>query len=102
MNPQFKDGAKHADVPLKMIPACLHLRHKLMYCDDQHMVIGMVNDESTTRVFFCSQTGDSLGPDDRSVGSKLCCNSRGCYRAAPGALPVPTMPPSSEGAGSMA
>ncbi len=59
---------------------CLHLRHKLMYCDERHEQRGLVDDSSDTRVFFCVNTGDALGPDAEAVGPECCNASRACFK----------------------
>lgn len=74
------------DVPLKLVPCCQHLRHKLMYCDPRQAVPGAVDAESETRVYLCSKTQEVLGPDDQPVGPGDCATSRGCYCGS--ALPV--------------
>lgn len=70
------------NLPLKLIPACLHLRHKMMYVDDRQMRPGLVDNQSETRVFWCNQTMDPLGPDRSRVGPEQCSQSRSCYCAA--------------------
>lgn len=75
--------------PLNLRPACLHLRHKLMYIDDRHMRIGVVDTDSDTRIYLCNQTGEPLGPDSDIVTPKACCPGRICYVHAPTAQPVP-------------
>ena len=65
--------------PVKLRVSCLHIRHKLMYCDYRHDVPGMVDDTSDTRVFFCSKTQEVLGPDDKPVHPGDCKPGRGCY-----------------------
>ncbi|MCA9312492.1 MAG: hypothetical protein KDA21_14860 [Phycisphaerales bacterium] len=65
------------DVSLK--PACVHLRHKLMYVDERQATPGMVDDSSDTRVFFCGQTLEVLGQDGEPVGPRYCDPTRSCY-----------------------
>lgn len=67
--------------PLKLVPACVHLRHKMMYCDARQERTGMVDVSSDTTVFFCACTHDALGPDDEAAGPKQCQAGRRCYRA---------------------
>jgi len=62
--------------------ACMHLRHKMMYCDERQSTPGMVDDSSNTRVFFCIQSYDSIGPDAKPVAPKLCTPDRNCYKHA--------------------
>ncbi len=69
--------------PLNLKIACLHLRHKLMYCDDRHATPGLVDDSSDTRTFYCVQTQDALGPDDHSVCPQDCTTNRPCYEHPP-------------------
>ncbi len=68
---------------VRLQPACLDLRHKLMECDVRHMVPGMVDDSSDTRVFFCGRTQDQFGPDGAPVDPDSCHTGRGCYCHAP-------------------
>jgi len=68
-----------SDHKLELVPACVHLRHKMMYCDARQERPGMVDVSSDTTVFFCTRTHDALGPDDEPVGPKLCDTSRSCY-----------------------
>jgi len=76
------------DVPLRLVPCCVHLRHKMMYVDEAQMVPGFVDDSSSTRVFWCAETGDPLGCDGRPVDPESCgSDGRGCFRAGP------TVPP---------
>ena len=65
--------------PIRLKVTCLHLRHKLMYCDDQHATAGMVDDSSDTRVYLCAKTQEVLGPDDRPVHPEDCKPGRACY-----------------------
>lgn len=67
------------DIPLNLRPACRNLRHKLMYCDERHERVGVVDDSSDTRVFFCVKTGDALGPDAEAAHPDCCDASRTCY-----------------------
>lgn len=71
----MSDGAPAIDLR----PACVHLRHKLMYCDERQATPGMVDDSSDTRVFFCTRTHESLGPDDEPVSPGDCTPERSCY-----------------------
>lgn len=66
---------------LNLKPTCVHLRHKLMYVDERQAVPGYVDDQSDTRVFWCEQTMDPLGPDRRNVKPGDCQASRDCYCA---------------------
>lgn len=65
--------------PVQLKIACTNLRHKMMYIDDRQRQVGMVDDSSDTRVFWCKKTQESLGPDGESVSAKLCSSGRGCY-----------------------
>ncbi len=67
------------ETPLKLKPCCLHMRHKLMYVDERHQSPGQVDDSSDTRVFFCVQTQDALGPDSDPVSPDECGAARSCY-----------------------
>jgi len=60
-------------------PACLHLRHKLMWVDARQSIPGMVDDSSDTRIFFCMKSHEQLGPDGEAVGPKRCTAERTCY-----------------------
>ncbi len=64
---------------LNMKPACLHLRHKLMWVDSRQQTPGMVDDSSDTRIFFCMRSHEQLGPDGVAVGPKRCTPERTCY-----------------------
>jgi hypothetical protein len=74
--------------PVSLRVTCLHMRHKLMYCDDRHAIRGMVDDSSTTRVFWCAKTQEVLGPDGQPTHPADCNASRSCYCHG-----VPTSPP---------
>ena len=65
--------------PLNLQPACLHLRHKLMWVDSRQNVPGMVDDSSDTRIFFCMKSHEQLGPDGAPVGPRRCTAERGCF-----------------------
>lgn len=65
--------------PVRLTASCLHIRHKLMYCDERHDAPGMVDDSSSTRVFFCIKTQESLGPDGVAVHPEDCREGRGCF-----------------------
>lgn len=69
------------DMNLK--PACLNIRHKMMYCDERHARTGVVDDSSDTRIFVCIKTQESLGPDGEPVAPARCRRSRSCYSPAP-------------------
>lgn len=59
--------------------ACMNLRHKLMYVDQRQSTPGLVDDSSDTRIFFCTATQDSLGPDSEPVTARACHPGRPCY-----------------------
>lgn len=65
--------------PIHLKIACMNLRHKDMYVDERQSVPGLVDDSSDTRVFFCTCTQDSLGPDGAPVSARACKNGRPCY-----------------------
>ncbi len=67
------------DDAFKLVPACLHLRHKMMFVDDRHSRIGMVDDSSDTRVFFCRLSQEALGPDGAPVSPTECTPGRQCF-----------------------
>ncbi len=67
------------DAPVNLRPTCLHMRHKLMYCDSRHDAPGMVDDSSSTRVFFCSKSQEVLGPDGHAVHPDSCASGRSCF-----------------------
>lgn len=67
------------DRPVKLEVTCLSLRHKLMYVDERHRQRGMTDDSSQTRIFWCSRTQDSLGPDGEAVSPRDCGDGRACY-----------------------
>ncbi|MBS0197153.1 MAG: hypothetical protein JSR77_10375 [Planctomycetes bacterium] len=71
--------------PVSLKVTCLHLRHKLMYVDERQNMPGMVDDESSTRIYFCTKTQEQLGPDDAPVGAKFCNPGRGCFCGLGGA-----------------
>ncbi len=70
--------------PVRLTTSCLHLRHKMMYVDERQQTPGLVDDSSDTRIFFCTQTQDALGPDGEPVSPADCERSRECYCAGPG------------------
>jgi hypothetical protein len=72
-------AANSLDRPVRLRVTCMHLRHKLMYCDDRHAQRGLVDVNSDTRVFLCAKTQEVLGPDDRPVGVAECSHGRTCY-----------------------
>jgi hypothetical protein len=74
--------------PVRLSVSCMNIRHKLMYCDERHDVPGMVDDPSSTRVFFCVKTQEVLGPDDKPVHPTECTSGRSCYRHG---APEPSM-----------
>lgn len=76
--------SRETDEPrtLHLVPACVHLRHKMMYCDARQETPGLVDDASDTAVFFCIHTHDALGPDNDPVGPRLCASGRVCFRPA--------------------
>jgi hypothetical protein len=66
--------------PVELNVTCLNLRHKLMYVDDRQKLPGMVDAESSTRIYFCTRTQEQLGPDDEPVNPRQCCDGRACFR----------------------
>ena len=68
--------------PISLRPACLCLRHKLMYVDERQASPGMVDDSSDTRVYFCTKSQDSLGPDAKPVHPHDCAAGRSCFKGA--------------------
>ena len=64
---------------LTLKATCLNLRHKMMYVDERQNTPGLVDDSSGTRVFFCTCTHDSLGPDHEPCSPQDCQASRRCY-----------------------
>jgi hypothetical protein len=77
-------------------PTCLSLRHKLMYCDERHSRPGMVDANSDTRVYMCSETGEPLGPDRQLVHPSECKAGRACFCSG-----VPRTPSESDPAGAV-
>lgn len=73
------NAANSLDRPVRLRITCMHLRHKLMYCDDRHAQRGLVDVNSDTRVFLCAMTQEVLGPDDQPVGVGECSRGRSCY-----------------------
>jgi len=68
--------------PVVLNDCCVHLRHKMMYCDARQMTPGRVDDSSDTRVFYCVKTMQALGPDGETVSPKECASgNRACFRA---------------------
>lgn len=65
--------------PIHLKVACTNLRHKMMYLDERQRQVGLVDDSSDTRVFWCVRTQESLGPDGEAVSAKRCSPNRGCY-----------------------
>lgn len=65
--------------PLKLQVCCLNLRHKMMYCDPRQNIPGLVDASSDTRIYFCTKSQDSLGPDGQPVHPEDCSDGRGCY-----------------------
>ncbi len=65
--------------PVELKVSCMNIRHKLMYCDERHSTPGLVDDNSSTRVYFCVKTHEVLGPDDKPVHPAECKAGRGCY-----------------------
>lgn len=63
----------------QLISTCVHLRHKMMYVDENQSVPGKVDDSSDTTVYWCDCTHDPLGPDDAPIGPRLCQGCRSCY-----------------------
>ncbi len=76
------------DRPVSLKPACLELRHKLMYVDERQAAPGLVDDSSDTRVFFCCVSHSPLGPDGEPVSPRECTAARPCYRT-PALAPRP-------------
>jgi len=68
--------------PVVLQATCLNLRHKLMYVDDRQNMPGMVDAESSTRIYFCMKTQEQLGPDDLPVCPKDCNGTRSCFKGA--------------------
>ncbi len=60
-------------------PTCIHLRHKLMYCDERQATPGLVDDSSDTRIFQCMQSHECFGPDEQGVNPSDCQPSRTCF-----------------------
>ena len=58
---------------------CRHIRHKMMYGDSRHETVTLVDDSSSTRVFFCIKTFDALGPDQQPSSPDRCTQDRDCY-----------------------
>ncbi len=66
--------------PLKLKVTCIHLRHKLMYVDEMQATPGLVDDQSDTRIYFCTRSQEQLGPDDAPVHPAACCAGRECCK----------------------
>jgi hypothetical protein len=69
--------------PVTLKPACIHLRHKMMYVDVRQATPGLVDDASDTTVYFCTRTQDALGPDHEPVGPADCSRARSCFCPGP-------------------
>ena len=73
--------------PLKKIETCVLLRHKMMYVDEQQMTPGLVDTQSDTRIYWCNETMDALGPDGEAAYPEGCNGGRECfcpYKPVPG------------------
>ena len=68
---------------ISLQPSCVNLRHKLMFVDERQATPGQVSADSDTRVYFCTMSGDSLGPDDDPVSPTDCTCDRACYKRGP-------------------
>ncbi|MEY3232401.1 MAG: hypothetical protein ACOYPS_10105 [Phycisphaerales bacterium] len=66
--------------PVELRVTCLSLRHKLMYVDERQRLPGMVDAESSTRIYFCTKTQEQIGPDDQPVHPDACTSARSCHR----------------------
>jgi hypothetical protein len=51
-----------------------------MYVDDRQKLPGMVDAESSTRIYFCTKTQEPLGPDDQPVNPGACVAGRPCHK----------------------
>jgi hypothetical protein len=69
--------------PVQLKPACIHLRHKMMYVDERQSTPGLVDDSSDTTVYFCTKTQEQLGPDDEPVSPADCSGQRSCFCPRP-------------------
>lgn len=69
--------------PLRLRVCCHNLRHKMMYVDQRQDIRGLVDDNSDTRVYFCSKTHEVLGPDGDPVTPDHCQSGRGCHCHGP-------------------
>lgn len=67
---------------VRLQTACSHLRHKLMYIDDRQSTPGLVDASSSTRIFFCVKSQDSIALDGNPVSPSDCTPDRPCYCAA--------------------
>ncbi len=67
----------------RYVPACTLLRAKTMYYrpEDQDQPPGMVVD-SDVNGYWCAETQDAIGPDQRACNPKSCQAGRECFRTA--------------------
>ncbi|MBC8329699.1 MAG: hypothetical protein ISR76_00610 [Planctomycetes bacterium] len=67
----------------RYVPACALLRAKSMYYhgQDQAQAPGVVVD-SDVNGYWCAQTQDAIGPDQRGCAPASCQAGRGCFRPA--------------------
>ena len=72
-----------AEETLDLRPACMKLRHRLMYVDERQGKPGLVDDSDDTTVFFCLLSQDPIGPDGEPVSPTECTPGRGCYCPPP-------------------
>lgn len=87
--------------PVSLRPCCVNLRHKMMYCDPRQSTPGLVDTNSQTRVYFCIQTCQSLGPDHEPVEPESCTRpGRSCYCGS--GMPRESSPPPEPAGDSMA
>lgn len=68
------------DLPIRLEVACLHMRHKMMFCDERHAEFGRVDtNPQRHHVLYCTKTQDALGPDNNPVSLGECAPGRRCY-----------------------
>ena len=75
------------DAPIQLETCCVHLRHKMMFCDPRQATPGTVDDRSDTRVYLCVLTQEGLGPDGLAVHPRGCGTGRSCHRTPHGSGP---------------
>jgi hypothetical protein len=74
-------GAEESDAAAEGSRVCRRLRTKRAFGSYSGNLYSWQSGDSTTAVYWCLRTMETVGPDDNFAHPHACTNGRGCFEA---------------------